>query len=359
MIYLITVLVLLFNIILNDSKYVKYINFIYFIIVLGWSYGSYDTMIFINRYQYPEMYSSFTEPLFNYIVNFFNKLHFDYRAFLVLCSFFEILIIFKFIKKKSTNLGFVFALFMIFPMISMFAQLRFLLGFSIVLFAIYRFLLEKPKFYIIKYIIAILIATGIHSACAFYLIFIASCFLDNKKSLIFSFGMFALFFSTQFFSPLMSLLTMIVGEQKSDVLINATTGGAGTFGRCIFIAFIIIGYLIYYLIFLKANKKNNEFDDMLFKINIISIVTIPLLILFSSGFYRISQSLLLLNYVSMTNFIKFNGTCIRKKELLALLFCFSYAIILFVFQFHTKEMFDLVVRPFFEQNEFLGGFLNG
>lgn len=358
MLYISTICLVVFNFFYNlksnKSKLLLSINFIFLVILLGFTYGPYDTQIFIERYIYYQKFENFTEGLFNIIVKFFNSIGMSYRLFMVSLSLVELFFIFKFIKKYTSNPFFVIALFMIYPMIVWFTQLRFLMAFTIVLTGGINALIEKKKSYKLKATIFILLASLIHSSSLFYLIFVFADSFSNKKTFFLS---ILIMTCSLFIEPLMKLATMIIGTTKINAIIAEMGRTTGVFGRCATASTMIGGYFfIYYLIksdkkYCESNKKEILFIDTIFKYNSWAMICVPLIITFSTAFYRIPQSLLLLNYIAISKYIASNRDFkIRKNEFIIYIITILYSIILFFMMFHTEEIYKLVVIPFFEQN---------
>lgn len=358
MLYLSTICLVACNCIYNlknkKSNILFGINFIFFIILLGFTYGPYDTQIFIDRYVNYQKFESFTEGLFNVIVKFFNNLGINYRMFMIIVAFAELFLIFKFIKKHTSNVFFVLALFMIYPMIVWFTQLRFLMAFTVVLTGAINSLIERKKNYKLKATIFIIIATFIHSSSLFYLCFLFVDKFSNKKTigvtLIIIVGIF-------FIEPMMKIATFIVGTTKINAIIAEMQRATGLFGRCVTALTMILGYFfIFELIksdskYCQENEKNIKFINLVFKYNACSLICVPLIVTFSTAFYRIPQSLLLLNYIAISKYLISNKDFkIKRNEFYVYILSILYAITLFFMMFHTEEIYKLVVIPFFEQN---------
>ncbi len=355
MLYICTIFILIFNIFFWKSKTMYIVDFIYLLILLGWSDGTYDTLIYIRRYVEAARFEDFTEPLFNLIINTSNGLGLDYRSFFIVSALFEVTLLLKFIKKYTENIGCVIVLFIIFPMVTLFVQLRFLLAYTIVLCFGINSLLKKKKLYELKFIIAIMIATMIHYSSIIYLFLLLADKLTMRKIIIIVLIFMVAMSSLTFFTPVLNFAKSLMGEKKVDILIEGSTNVDGNFGRTVLILFIVFGYYAIYLYMKKdSEESNNKFAENILRYNIVSLVTIPLVYLMSSGFYRIPQSLLILNYIAISKYFKNTERHKnKKKELTLALMSIAYSLILYVMMFHTKEIYDLVIIPFFEQNALL------
>lgn len=360
MLYLLTIVFLFLNLLFKNSKYLLFLDFGLLFILLGFSYGPYDTMIFIDRFVNYKHYAGFTEILFNNIINLGHNLGMDYRTFLLVTSFIELLLIFFVIKKNTKNYCYVIALFILYPMILMFEQLRFFMAFTIVIVGAIDPIINKSKFYKIKAIIFIIIASMIHSSCIFYMIFI---FIDNiniKKLFIITIIASLFLSSMSLIKPLMNSVSQIIGEEKVAIVGTEIERLNGNFGRSFLVIYIIIMYYIQYLymkndkfFYNNKNKDDIEFIERTLKFNIACLMCIPLTMLVSPAFYRMPQSVTILNYISFSKYIKSHGTKIRKKEFIFIFINCIYALSLIILLVHSSEAIGLIITPFFEQNAIL------
>ena len=351
MLYLFYFCIIIINITFHKHKeMLLMIDFIGLFILLGFSYGAYDNLIFIRRYMYPEQFESYTEPLFNLIVNISNKIGLSYRQFIIIISIFILLFIFNFIKDKSNNIGYAIALYLIYPAILVFAQLRFLMAFSIVLNFGIGNLIKKPKFYKIRATLAIVIASLIHFGAAFYLLFVLLENKDTKKIVFFTSIICILVYCIGFIPNVANIMSKFISEEKVEILIFGHENVEGNFGRAITSLLIIVGYIIYYYLFLVygvENKKEQEYDKLILNFNIISIISIPLILKFSMGFLRIPNSMMLLNYIAISHYFEKKN----KNNTILCISTFIFSFILMVMVVHTPEAIERVITPFFEQNE--------
>ena len=365
MLYIITILFILINILMRDSKYLFVVDFVFLFILLGLSDGSYDTLIFFNRYIDPERYSDFTEILFNGIIKFFHLLNFNYRQFMMAVSFIELIMLFVFIKKHTKNVCFVIGVFMIFPMLHSFEQLRFLMGFIIVLTVGIDSLLKSKKNHTIIYCISVLIATLIHSSCIFFMLFILAKKFNTKtiiKITIFT----TIILSTIGIRPeMLKIIGFIIGDSKLEIVTRIQKGQEGQFGCSCLSTLVFLEYLVYYLYInnktdkLGINKSDLDNINLVLKFNIISIIAIPLIYIFSTAFMRIAVFLLILNYVFISKSLDYDKKyCTTKYKFIITISTTMCAVVLFFFASHTKIAFDLNVRPFFEENIILTIFDN-
>ena len=361
MLYFITILFLVLNIYYKKSKILLFLDFLLLFILLGFSYGPYDTMIFINRFENYEQYIDFTEFLFNFIVEIGHGLNLNFRVFMIMTSLVELFLLFKFIKKNTKNSCYVIGLFIIYPMIIMFEQLRFFMAFTIIMVGAIDGIINKEKYYRIRAVIFICIASLIHSSSIFYLIFLLCDVMSTKKILIASLIMCILLSSLSFIAPMMQLMSSFVGEEKLDIVSSEVDRMEGNYGRSFGVLAMILTFYAQYL-FMKKDEyfwnnlienKDKDIINRILKMNILCLICIPLTIFVSPAFYRMPQSLMILNHIVSSKYITSYGLKIRKKEFIFILLNIFCTVLLLVLLVHTKEAADLIITPFFEENEFL------
>ena len=116
---------------------------------------------------------------------------------------------------------------------------------------------------------------------------------------------------------------------------------------------------IYVIYIAKKNysKDVQQYLLMTLKINIISLISIPLIWIFSVAFMRIATSILILNYIGLSKTLNLKNN--KKIQIYYIeLFALCCSILLFIFNVHTLEAFNLIIKPFFEENTFFNSIIN-
>lgn len=360
MLYVITLFVLIINLFCKKSKIVLGIDFVFLLLALGFSYGPYDTMIFIDRFTNYKFYEGFTEILFNSIVLLGHKVGLDYRSFMIACSFIELTILLYFIKKNTNNYCYVIGLFLLYPMVIMFEQLRFFMAFTIIIIGVLDNIVNKNKFYKIKSIIFTIVASLIHISSIYFVIFILVPILSTKKTIIISTAVTIMLFSISFISSALNFVEKFVGDEKLSIIGTEISRLDNNYGRTFLIFYIIFVFSLQY-IFIRNDKKyvnelekaeNKEFLENVFKFNVLCLPCIPLTLYISPAFYRVPQGIMILSYIAFSKYLTSSGNKIRKKEFIFIIFNILYAISTFLLLVHSNEAFKLILFPFFEENEF-------
>ncbi|MSS10116.1 EpsG family protein [Clostridium sp. WB02_MRS01] len=360
MLYCLTAVMYFLNFRFGKSKYFSYFLFMFLLVLLAGSYGTYDTMIFYNRYIQYEKFSSFTEPLFTIVVRLFNQWGFSCQQFMLVLSFTELCGLFWFLNKYCKNHTVFFSLFIIFPMLSMFVQLRFLMGFIIVLCGSFPALIERRRLWQLRYIFWLVIAYLFHSSSIVYIVFLLAAYLDLKKTGIVSVIFIAIFSSAGYIQVIISYVSRFYNIQKLESILTATTGTSGQLGRCLLSIAMSIGMFII-LWFIKKHilgnydeDADNGMLDLMLKVDLLSLVFVPMIIFFSSGFYRIPQSLLVLNYITISNNIRITKKwTTTSKSLFLFILTIGAAFVLFYMMYSSAEMQEIVIKPFFKENLYI------
>ena len=340
---------------LKNQKLILLLLFLFLFILLGWCRGAYDVEIGISRYVNYKKMESFTEIGYNSLVKLFHSFGLGYRPFFVFCSFIELISLFWFTKKNCKKAHIAICLFMIYPFVIYLQYIRTLAAVPFVLIAIDA-LINKEKYYIPKYIIFCLIASLFHFSSIFFLLYLPISFCNKKMTLILGgIGVIILIIESSI-SFLYNLVNHYLGTEKVGIL-ERSINASGTFGRifAIVISILFFYIMIYILKWIFKVKFDEEKDKLFFKINLMSIICIPLTLNFGVGFARIPTLLFVVNYPYLVD--KISEIRSQKKRVLAYLLMLIYLFTLFWVNFHNLEYRQLVLYPFFEKNELINSIL--
>jgi len=338
----------------NSSKYKKitlYMLFAFIFILHGWSSGAYDVNIGISRYVNFDFYQSFTEIGFNYLVLLGHYFGLDYRTFYVLVSLFELLVIFWFVEKNCSKSPIVMGLFILYPSVILLQYVRNLVALPFVLIGIDA-LINKTKKYIIKYTVLVLIASTFHSSALFFLFYLPASFFQRRFVVIGSIGGVVILETASSWRFLYNFVKQYVSSSKADILLR-TANATGNFGRIFSLSFAIaIFYFMYYFLKLVFSvDMDEEKDRLFFNMNTVLFLCIPLTIKFAVGFSRIPVLIFIINYVFYVN--KISDIRGQRKRLLCYCVLGIFLVGMLFMSFRNLEYRQLVLYPFFEQNELI------
>lgn len=338
---LLYLLVVIGGISAKKSKAVFVVEFLMAWVLIAGNYQNADYEQYLIRYD--SGLDVFVDIGFSYLCNFFNGLGWSYQEFKTLLSFVCLLLIFRTISKVSRYPALGGAVFLIFPLIIDVTQFRNFVSYSIVVFAI-PFLFEKEKSGLFKYIIAVLVASSIHTLSVFYLLFALSR-LKLKTWLV---G--ALFLGVLLIKESAKLFFTISFEtEKLDN--SSTTSIAGA----IFNVLIVIANIAIIWYVSKHNKEdlsNKKFLWMSFctektwlYCNCLFVLIIPFLFDFAN-YSRIYRNMVFLNMIFIAN-------SYYLKRSTKVVIMTSYYLFFIVFNYFTGSYYQEVFFPVFHYNSIL------
>ena len=206
MLYAIYALLIVSNLLLCNKKKIApeilVLSFVFLWILNGWSSGGYDISNSRIRYENASNYVSYTEFLFQSLVVIANFLGLSYRQFSVIVSAFEMISLYYFVKKYSSMPNLSLALMMIYPMAYVFTLQRFFIALIIVMCFGIPILIEKKKWYVIKYILVVIVSALFHYSMLFFIMFLIVDLISVKKTWIVTIVGFMLLMSARFFNVL-------------------------------------------------------------------------------------------------------------------------------------------------------------
>lgn len=373
MLYIITAVVSCFGIVRKKSKIVFVNFFLLMWIMFGFSYGNADYYSYLHTFENINIIDLNASVGLRFTFGLFNKLGASYQTFLIIFSLIGLVIISKAIFKYTNNINFVLFLYLLFPFVLDITQIKNFIVTAILTYSIY-YLVSDAKFSTIKYIIFILLATMFHYASIFYLLLLIVKYFDRRMVSIITLITVILLGVAGNTDIFFSIATKILPTEWVSIRLYQGTD-VGLYSIIlryfrivsIFIVYMIISHSVTRFFLSKKQKyieTNNikiltdiefklKFIDVVTKINILLLITLPLMA-YSQELYRIQQNILLTNYIIFSMGLGINkyNTFRRLSLFLLLLFC-SFILLYFVV---LRYNFDTVFSPVFEQNILLRWF---
>lgn len=364
----VTIFLVCLNLVYKNSKLFFLMLLFWLWILFGWSYGTADYQIYMNRYNFFIEKSIYTEPVFTLIQKLAHIFQLDFREFLVAISFLGLLLIGKTIYDLSSNFGFTLALYSIFPFVIDVTVIRFFLASSIIIFG-FRYLLdfslERKTINDFLWIICVTIASLVHMSCIFFYIFLVpkrlNVFWTCMVTLIFSFLVF-LSVKLGYLSTMLSFFSL----EKYEILLSVTTlyDVHRLYLNVFRVSFIFIQFVIVSILYWLGEKRVNfiatsklavhfGIDNIIqtgIKFNVITLLVLPLL-LYSVDFFRIQLVLMTLNYILYSSLLK----PVTKFKINMMNFTVSLIISLFLilnlyFLVLGNGNINTVFKPLFSEN---------
>ena len=187
---IIYILAIILSLIFKQSKLVTIFDFIIMWIMIGWSSGTADYLVYTTRYYFPERYSTL-EPLYAILQNCARNLGSSYSLFLIIMSGIALLLKYISISLLTSRRNEVIALWMIFPFIADINQVREFYATSVAFLGLALFLkLKNTNIGIIIAIISCVLAGMIHISAFMYLALIIPYLRKKQRKYLFTSGNF-------------------------------------------------------------------------------------------------------------------------------------------------------------------------
>lgn len=362
-IYFITVLLILLGIVFKRSKKLYYIQLFWLWIIMALNNGGPDWIIheqiFNSNINFMFDISKTINGgvLYGLICNVFYKFNLDFFSVNLFISTISILVIHRLISKNTKNRCTVISLFYIYPLVESIIQKRNFAA-SICILIGMKYLFENTKNGLLKYLIWCFIAAQFHMVAYVYILFAIFYKFDINKlekviPIVVIIGCVAI--------PIIPKIAMIFfPESKVQLyfyeykvgLFNSICWGA------LHIAFVILAKKIYKISSLDCDDMQKKFAENVYKINIISLIFLPLYY-YEPTFIRIYRNLLILNYIIFANILPKN-TIVKKYTFeIILLHVMIVLFAFFIVYIITGEGFDFLIKPLFYNNIFFNYFIGG
>lgn len=271
------------------------------------------------------------------------------------------------ILRYTLNGHYVILLYMLHQMIVDSEQFRNFIALTILLVSI-KYLLTKTKESNIKYVLMILLAASFHSSFILYIIFVF--IKDKSKKVLITIVFFSVVLLTGFTiinNNEIPFLNIILNELTNDKIVSYLTSKIN-FGYLL--PFFLQLFSIFLLFLSKRiiRERNNEvtthnmrsytdeivretnFIDLVYYMNLLAIIYIPLFIL-DINFYRLIRNLLILNYIvySITAYkLKKRSTTLHFYNILVTFNLITW----FLIELNIIIATERLLIPFFRENAF-------
>lgn len=369
------ILLIIINFKFSKSKIIFLIDFLFMWVLMGWNHSVADYRLYYIRYTNPEIYGTL-EPLYVTFQNIGKMVGFDYSSFQIVMTFIFLCIRMIAIRTLSTRPNFVVSLYLLFPFIMDITQLRMFYATSIILLGIV-YLLKRKKIDNIIFVLFVILATMIHSACICYLLLLIPINIENfniKGYLRIIILMCLILFIMLFSGSLYELACIISSFLGFGTKFVETVFAAGqaykATNKIVYMLIIFLFFFVFNLIFKKACKrykllenenqvtfktiaKNKELVDICYKINYTLLIILPFA-WFTGDIYRIQHGVLILFYSAFSDMEFFKG-----KNTGAITIYQAYVtvfIVLYVFLFLVglSSLRESVFLPVFYDNILFG-----
>ena len=295
------------------------------------------------------------EPGYFFLGKIVSIMGFDYQILRGIMFTIIILLLISVGKKMKVNPNYMCVVFSIYPLFMEMIQIRNAFAMAILTFGICFFLYEEKKKW---YLLTVLFASSFHISFLIYLIFLFNKIIMKKKYFREVFVIIIVIVSILFYlgGKKVPYLNTIVSLFDNSAKVNSWLSSSGNFGFIAYGSLIVMAILISYIASKNINK--HPFSNFMYKINLLSLVFIPLFML-ASTFARLASNLCFINYISWQepmNFGKHNSRIgiISSRQLLIVFLTIVYLIVWIKLELSME--FDKRVLLFFENNYFFALF---
>lgn len=344
-----TIVLILSGLLKRKSKILAIIQNVWIWIVMGFNNGGLDYIDNEAIYQYAGKELKFSIDSFNnsFLAYYAQKIglqYWQYNAILVcLC----LLLLYGVVIKSTSNISMFYSLFLVYPFIDSVFQKRFFIAFIFCVLALFYQKTNNIK----KSIISIIIAIGFHFSAIVMLPFLfLDCILHNHFKIIWIiliFEFYILYFHRNLFLTLS-------GDFSSKTLVYLTDNI--TILAALF--FVSIQFVLVYLTIRITEPRKNKLQmtnkDYIIRINIFSLVFLPLLTM-ESTFFRYYRIIMILSYLEIIN--NFSGRFLKNRTRYYLVWIYIFVIVLFQCIVISAGDYELeyYLLSLFKYNKILGG----
>lgn len=360
------ILLIVLSLIFQKSKKVTYLILVFMWILGTFCYGHADETIYFSRYTAPDLWKSYTEYGFAFIIQVCRMLGLSFVGFKGIIFFIEITLLGSTVLRYSKYPKLVLLLFIICPYPLFVVQMRSSLAASIMIFSC-RYLLDLPKnnkkINYIKYTLGIACATLIHTSALLWLLLLVASVWNTKKTIIFTaVSSIAICFVITPFWIAKIISYFGAGNRIRQYLTSAYANSEWRhLGPAVYILYATTFTLLflYYCRNRKVYNKAREIEmcqlDLIKKMNIIMLVLLSIILKYTSEVTRIQEGFMIINYVCITNCISSIKSSLEKisvsntKRLIATIsFVLIYAYLILI-----HYLTELVWIPFWLNNSLL------
>lgn len=314
----ISAILVVLSIVKRSSRFLFVLIFLWMWFLFSFNYGNADYTMYVDLYG--GVSDREIEPGMNIIMQIFNTAGLSYHAFLAILSAVGLsLVAITITKRSKKNISLIAALYLIFPFVFDAIQIRNFIAMSLIIFGI-NYLIDRGKWWCLKYVIINIIAISFHSMSAVCLLFPLLVLLKKKTiwvatSIALLFGVIVSFNK----SLLTTLLSTFLSQEKVDAYfgLEGRYSSPGIFNIILSIFILISLVLIVYYCKKRIkdikDKKITESILLLEKISIVGLLLIPFL-RYSTVIMRLARSMMLLYYIVFADVLFSDGEKIHRER---------------------------------------------
>lgn len=271
-----------------------------------------------------------------------NKVGLSYSALKAILIF----ISFVLLNTTINNFGIkryksiVLALYLLYPALSECVQIRFFVAECIIIYSL-KWIKDYSFFNVVKYVLSVLIASSIHSACFFYFFFLLIPFFEKIKKVL-AYIVVILSGVILFAKPfIIRIASIFLNYARIERYFNSLEG-VGIYGIIAYLATLILfNYLLKAAYNTALIKKVNDIKsfDFVYKISQIIWLVLPFTF-FDTNFFRLQRLMWFVLYLIFALLleqkiynIKFKNFSLKIKQIIPLVALMGFIFYICVFNF--------------------------
>ncbi len=319
--------------------------------VVFWSFASIMIILMMyttfnaDYYAYLGRYMNFilpsqiftTDPAFGTLMYFCKQIGLSYAGFLGVVSFLGLCIVFYVYNKYSTISCIHLIIYFILFYSTHTIQLRSFLAEWITVVAVLFFLNNNEKN--VKYVLLILLASAFHFSALFYLFMLMPQYVKKTTTLCVITGVLAFVFP--YLSDIVYQISYLNAQMKMDAYLSEANERFGLSSVVFIFLFIFLTLFTAYLSkrnFKKGNEVLGEKFLLITKYNIITWISLGLIVMYSNNFFRINRPMIIVSLLYILNY--YFVYKVRSIQFTTLAFSFIIVVIFIVTELMTHKWYD-------------------
>lgn len=349
MVYIFSSLLIFINFIssvINKKNNLIHYALIIFMWILFW--GNYFNSDLLNyKYLYDNIIeggSGFTTSQIGlvFLMKQLSRARIQYYQFIMITSFFSLLLIANTVHRYAKNPQLVFILYFIYPFMLDIVQIKHFFAMSIVIFC-FKYLEKNSKIDKLKFILGIILASSFHLISVIFLPLIIVDKIRIKWLFVFVAFLFTITVPMVYSNYFYKFIINFINEDRIKSYFDNRANYGFVLQYTIQIFILILIYASNLL--LKTKDKYKLFSLNMLKVNIYLISLFPVYMI-NGTFERGFRMIAILNYIVFSNAILFSK---KNEKILNIFILFVFSFFMFLYYIYLPHA-NTVVTDIFKKN---------
>lgn len=273
--------------------------------------------------------------LLMYIAKFIGLSYYNFVRFITILGLSLITYVFY---RHSTCPAFVLAMYFVFAFSAETIQLRAFLAEGILYLTILN-IVENGRINIIHYGITMLCALLIHSSSIFFVLLLAIEFIQDRRKLLAIMSALCLLLPVS--GTILNMIPIPILRNKVGIYLVAQRDGLSAGALVYILIYLLITGALAYFASRENDEKWNLQLDTLLKIHYICLISCVMIIMFTSNFYRITRTVLVVDFIVVGNYFLEKGYYNRRN---AVLISFGVMMVFIVYEAMTGSWHSIMTN---------------